>query len=122
MSEYLQIAREIMRERQRTTPLTVSEPLETTIKGHALELWSDALGHRLWLVADEDDASVLGEPRGQVYTAEEARKVVRISDPSVVAEVCRWKRMFNATVLACTARTPAAGCGPAQKSDKTPSP
>ena len=107
MSEYLDIARGIMRERQRTSRLDSSGPLEAALKGHALELWSDTFGERFWLVADEDDATVLGEPRGTVYTAEEARKVVRIADPFVVAEVYRWKRTFNATVLACSGRTPA---------------
>jgi hypothetical protein len=74
------------------------EPLEAVLKGRAIELWSDTLGERFWLVADDEDASLLGEPRGTVYTAAEARRVVEIADPAVVAEVYRWKRQFNATV------------------------
>lgn len=77
------------------------QPLEVALKGRAIELWSDALGERLWLVADEDDAVRLGELRGTVYTAAEARRIVEIVDPSVVAEVHRWKREFNAKVHDC---------------------
>lgn len=103
MSDYLKIARQVMRERQ--TPRTeTAEPLEAVLKGQALELWSDALGERFWLVADEEDAVLLGEPRGIIYTATEARRVVQIGDPSVVAEVHRWKRQFNATVRDCEDR------------------
>src|SRR6266404_7039854 len=98
MSDYLEIAREVMRERQTATRPEVANPLEAVLKGQALELWSDALGERFWLVADEDDAVPVGEPRGTIYTAAEARRVVQIADPIVVAEVHRWKREFDATV------------------------
>lgn len=98
MSEYLKIAREVMRERQREPEPESARPLEAVLKGRALELWSDALGERFWLVADENDARLLGEPRGTIYTAAEARRVIQIADPGVVAEVHRWKREFNATV------------------------
>jgi hypothetical protein len=101
MSDYLKIAREVMRERQGMPSPESAEPLEAVLSGQALELWSDALGERLWLVADENDAALLGEPRGSMYTAAEARRVVQIADPSVVAEVHRWKREFNATVREC---------------------
>jgi hypothetical protein len=44
MSDYLNIAREIMRD-QRTEPRPDSvKPLEDVLKGHAIELWSDTLG------------------------------------------------------------------------------
>ena len=42
--------------------------------------------------------SKLGEPRGAVYTFAEVRRIVQVADPTVVAEVHRWKREFNATV------------------------
>jgi len=70
-------------------------PLEAVLKGHAIELWSDALGERFWLVADEADAATLGEPRGSVYTAAEARLVIQIADPASVAEVHAFKRIFK---------------------------
>jgi hypothetical protein len=73
-------------------------PLEHVLKGRAIELWSDALGERFWLVADEADAARLGEPRGTVYTAAEARQVVRIGDPAAVAEIHRWKRKFEGVI------------------------
>ena len=98
MSDYLKIAREVMRERQRAPKRESAQPLEAVLKGRALELWSDALGERFWLVADEHDATLLSEPRGAIYSAAEARRVVQIADASVVAEVHRWKRKFNATV------------------------
>jgi hypothetical protein len=70
------------------------EPLEDVLKGSVVELWSDAAG-RLFIVADEDDARRLGEPRGTVYTAAELRRVVQIADPSIVHEIHEWKRAFN---------------------------
>jgi hypothetical protein len=74
------------------------DSLEAVLKGLAIELWSDALGERFWLVADEEDAVKLGEPRGTVYTAAEARRVIQVGDPASVAEIHRWKRRFDATV------------------------
>ena len=93
MSDYLKIAREVLRERQ-----TAHQPLEAVLKGQAIELWSDALGERFWLVADEDDAALLAEPRGAIYTAVEARRVVQITDPATVREVHEWKRRFDASI------------------------
>jgi hypothetical protein len=80
------------------TPLEDYGPAESVLKGRAIELWSDSLGERFWLVADEDDAALLGERRGSVYTAAEARLVIQIADRSVVAEVYRWKQRFNASI------------------------
>lgn len=100
MNDYLKIARSVMRERQRAPMAESAKPLKATLQGLALELWSDTLGERFWLVADESDAMLLGEPRGTIYTAAEAHRVVQIADPSVVAEVHRWKREFNATIRA----------------------
>jgi hypothetical protein len=80
------------------TPETL--PLDEALKGRAVELYL-ADGDRLFIVADEADAAKLGEPRGTIYTAAEARCIVQVADPNVVAEVHRWKREFNATVRGC---------------------
>jgi hypothetical protein len=71
-----------------------SGTLESVLRGLAIELWSDAAGG-LFIVADEDDARRLGEPRGKVYTAAELRRVVQIEDPAIVREIHEWKRTFN---------------------------
>jgi len=68
--------------------------MEYVMKGRAIELWSDAEG-RLFIVADEEDARRLGEPRGTAYTAAEVRRVVQIAEPAIVLEVHEWKRTFN---------------------------
>ena len=69
------------------------ESLEAVLKGKAIELWSD--GERFFLVADEEDAARLGESRGSVYTAAEARLITRITDAKVVREIHSYKRRFN---------------------------
>jgi hypothetical protein len=66
--------------------------LESVLKGSAIELWSTAAG-RLFLVADEADAN-----RGETYTAAEAWRVVQVADPATVAEIHRWKRLFDGKV------------------------
>lgn len=71
--------------------------LENVLKGRAVELYL-ADGDRLFIVADEEEAAKLGEPRGAIYTAAEVRRIVQVADANVVAEVHRWKREFNATV------------------------
>lgn len=80
------------------TNIEETPSLEDVLKGNAIELWSDARGERFWLVADEADAVMLGEPRGTVYTAAEARRVIQIGDPATVAEIHQWKRQFDATI------------------------
>lgn len=91
MPDYLSIARRALdRPKEPGQP----QPLEEVLKGQAIELWSDAAG-RLFLVADEDDARRLGEPRGTVYTAAEIRRIVRVADPAIVLEIHEWKRTFN---------------------------
>jgi hypothetical protein len=78
-------------------PLTKPpEPLEAVLRGNAIELWRK--DETFFLVADQEDAMRLGEPRGAVYTAAEARWVITITDPDLVAEVQRYKRTFNATI------------------------
>jgi len=72
--------------------------LENALRGRAIELWSDLLGEHFWLVADEADAAIPREPRGTVYTAVEARRIVALRDPAVVAETHDWKRRFDGVV------------------------
>ena len=94
MPDYLSIARQAL---DRPKETRQPEPLEDVLKGLAIELWSDAAGG-LFIVADEDDARRLGEPRGTVYTAAEMRRVVQIGDPATVLEIHEWKRRFNRRV------------------------
>jgi hypothetical protein len=91
MPDYLSIARRAL---ERPKGMTQSTALEDILKGFAIELWSNSAG-RLFIVADEDDARRLGEPRGNVYAAAEIRRVVQIGDPAIVLEIHEWKRMFN---------------------------
>ena len=94
MSDYLEIARQVMRAQQ----MPQADELENVLKGLAIELWSNASGERFWLVADEADAARLGERRGSVYTAGEARRVIQVGDVEMVAEIHRWKRQFDTTI------------------------
>jgi hypothetical protein len=91
MPDYLSIARRAL-ERPKE-PWQVGA-LKGVLKGLAIELWGDAAG-QLFIVADEDDAQHLDEPRGNVYTASEMRLVVQIGDPAIVLETHEWKRTFN---------------------------
>lgn len=97
MPDYLNIARKAL---ERPKEPGQPDPLEDVLKGLAIELWSGAAGH-LFIVADEDDARRLGEPRGTVYTAAELRRVVQIGDPPTVLEIHEWKRTFDARVQDC---------------------
>jgi hypothetical protein len=74
-----------------------SGSLESVLRGLAIELWSNSAG-KLFIVADEEDALRLGEPRGTVYTAAEMRRVVQVGDPAIVHEIHEWKRTFNGRV------------------------
>lgn len=76
------------------------QSLEEVLRGTAVELWSDRSG-RLFIVADQDDANRLmadGVSRGEIYTAAEARRIVRIADPDAVAEIHEWKRRFGGVI------------------------
>ena len=76
------------------------EPMESVLKGKAVELSSDASG-RLFIVADEEDAQRLmadGVSPGEIYTAAEARRVIQIGDPATVAEIHEWKRRFDGVI------------------------
>ena len=61
-------------------------------------MYCDLLRETVWIVADEDDAKLLGEPSGTVYTAAEAVCVVAVADPETVAEIHKWKKAFDATI------------------------
>ena len=78
--------------------LMAEPPLEGVLKGQAIELWSDSLADRFWLVADEADALKLGEPRGTIYTASEARRICAVGDTKLVAEIHDWKRRFDGII------------------------
>jgi hypothetical protein len=73
-------------------------PLDEVLKGRAVELYV-ADGNCLFIVADEEDARRLGEPRGTVYTAAEVRRVLQIKDPTIVREIHEWKRTFDGRPL-----------------------
>ena len=94
MPDYLSIARRALEQSKEPTQ---QQSLQNVLEGKVIELWSDAAGC-LFIVADEDDARRLGEPRGTVYTAAEMRRVVQIQDPVIVLEIHEWKRTFNARV------------------------
>jgi hypothetical protein len=78
-----------------------AEPLENVLKGQAVELWSDSVG-RLFIVADQEDAQAamerFGARRGEIYTAAEARRIIAVKDPAVVAEIHDWKQRFDGVV------------------------
>src|SRR3984893_15024129 len=94
MPEYLSIARQALEQPKAVRQFAA---LEDVLKGSVIELWSDAAGG-LFIVADEDDARRLGEPRGTVYTAAEMRRVVQIADPAIVLAIHEWKRAFSGRV------------------------
>ena len=100
MPDYLSIARRALERPKEPKEPRQPEPLEDVLKGLAVQLWSDAAG-RLFIVADEDDARRLRDPRGTVYTAAELRRVVQIGNPATVLEIHEWKRTFNAPVREC---------------------
>ena len=79
MPDYLSIARRAL---EGPTKPGQPQPLEDVLKGLAVELWSNAAGS-LFIVADEESAKRLGEPRGTVYTSAELRQVVQIRDPDI---------------------------------------
>src|SRR5215471_13009480 len=94
MPDYLNIARRAL---ERPKDLQQFAALEDVLKGLAIELWSDAAGC-LFIVADEDDARRLGEPRGTVHTAAEMRRELQIGDPAIVLEIHEWRQAFNGRV------------------------
>lgn len=113
MPDYLSIARQAL-ERPKEPGQPVA--LEDVLKGLAIELWSDDAGC-LFIVADEDDARRLGEPRGTVYTAAEMQRVVQIEDPATVLEIHEWKRTFNGRLRQVQQREPGRAPGVAAAGD-----
>ena len=104
--ETAEVAMEVIREHKAEAIDLLSreqlaEALEEVLKGQAVELWSDLAGERLFIVADEEDAAKLDEPRGTIYTAAEVRMIVSIRDPNVVAEIHNWKRTFMGRLREC---------------------
>ena len=82
-----------------TTSGPPPEKLPPIFKGQAVCLYSDQVGENLWIVADEEDAQTLvaqGERRGQVYTPEEVRLIIRITDAEIVKQVHAFKSELNA--------------------------
>src|SRR5580693_7758391 len=98
MPDYLSIARQALEQPKEMQRFAA---LEDVLRGSVTELWTGAAGS-LFIVADEDDARRLGEPRGTVYTAAEMRRVVQIGDPAIVREIHEWKRTFNGRVREST--------------------
>jgi hypothetical protein len=103
-AEALELLAESLTERGPTpanTETAKAEPLESVLKNRTIELWSTATG-RLFLVADEEDGRKamvrLGPRRGEIYTAAEARRIIAVRDPAVVAEIHQWKNRFNGAV------------------------
>lgn len=90
-----------LEQRLAPSPESEPEPLEAVLKGRAIELWSTAAG-RLFLVSDEADARQamgrLGARRGEIYTAAEARRIIAVKDPAIVAEIHDWKLRFDGVV------------------------
>ncbi len=66
------------------------------LKGRSVELWR--AGDLFWLVADDEDAIRLSEPRGTVYSAAEVERIATIADPEIVADVNWWKREFDGRI------------------------
>lgn len=104
---YVEIARRVIQARAvpHLIPQPVidklTEPVEEALGGRTVELWSTAAG-RLFLVADESDAvqavERFGPHRGEIYTMAEARRIVAVKDPAVVAEIRDWKKRFDGVV------------------------
>ena len=75
------------------------ELLEDVLKGTAIALYCDLVQDTLWIVADEEDARLLGERRGVVYTADEVRLVAKIDNaPEVIRAIHEFKSTFNVAV------------------------
>jgi hypothetical protein len=92
MANYVETANRVLAERRMR-----QQSREWVLKGHAVELWWR--GESLWLVADEQDARLLGEPRGSVYTTEEVEYLATIRDPVIVFEIHAWKKAMGAEIL-----------------------
>ena|SRR5437879_1220155 len=96
---FLEKAKRALSEYQQTKS-TEAVSLQAVMKDRAIELYL-VNGDRLFIVADEEDARRLNQPRGAVYTAGEVERVIQIGDPETVADVHRWKREFNGIITNC---------------------
>jgi hypothetical protein len=74
------------------------EPRTTaqSLKGHAVEVWCDHAGGRVFIVADEEDAQEairrFGARSGEVWIPGEIELVARIEDKAIRSEVAGFKR------------------------------
>jgi len=68
------------------------------LKDHAIRIWSELVGEDVWLVADDEDAQRLGEPRGRVYTLAEAKVLAGARRSRQILEVHDWKKTFDAVL------------------------
>jgi hypothetical protein len=68
---------------------------DTTLKGHAVELWCDRTGGRVFIVADEEDAreamSRFSARRGEVWTPGEIELVSQIEDQAIRDEIAAFE-------------------------------
>jgi hypothetical protein len=117
MTDYLAIARRVVAEKRRTSQEPLESlpnervPLEEVLKGTALLVVSDIDEERIWIVADEDDAALLDEPRGTVYTAQEVRVLASIRDPQSMRLIRQFKReigdgRLSGKAISCVALSP----------------
>ena len=75
------------------------EKLPPIVKGQAVCLYSDLVEEHIWIVADDEDAKTLvsqGERRGQIYTPEEVKLIIRIGDPEIAKQAHAFKSELNA--------------------------
>ena len=68
------------------------------LKDHAIRIWPELVGEDVWLVAEDEDAHCLGEPRGRVYTLAEARVLAGARRSRQVLEVHNWKKTLDAVL------------------------
>jgi hypothetical protein len=64
--------------------------------------WRVSLEGRLFLVADDEDArgamERFGARRGEIYIAAEARRIIAVRDPAIVAEIHDWRQRCDGVV------------------------
>jgi len=100
-SPAVETALRVIRERKSDAMQWLKEKttLEEVLKGTAIALYCDVVSETLWIVADEEDARLLAERRGVVYTADEVRLIASIdNDPEIIRSVHEFKSTFNVAV------------------------